>query len=453
MNFLRHKKDNSGDEPPPYDVMSDPGPEVKHHSTTARRMIPSGTGYQYAVNHFNATQDPQESSSQRNASLGTANPLVRNIQGTSVPASRLTTNSTEPTGNYRNTINHGNHHVASGENTLSYSQSIDSSSSPEKRQQSPSNLYPSQQNQFHNQNQNHNARHDLNHYTRSPNLNSQKQPQRQREQKIEGSSSSTFDDYLESSSNEMSPPNSPSSSYSFPNYPGSPAHSLKHRRMDPNHGTEPEMVDSTYAEHYGDAYTGKPIRYIYPKGYGSMRPRSRPWQIALILCGVFAWLNVFIVGHCADRFENDGDDGYYNANQQANDDGQNIDAKWCGSQTLYFVWVLSVALTGLSCAYCSIIGYVKARDFAIANGRSQPPGMVGKTDYYVQIEEDVGQNKRRFSGRDLGGKAGIGYSSYQDDRDASNGPKKTIYQADGTPRFFGGHIYKPTQAAVSLTSR
>jgi hypothetical protein len=74
--------------------------------------------------------------------------------------------------------------------------------------------------------------------------------------------------------------------------------------------------------------------------------------------------------------------------------------------------------------------------------------MVGKSDYYVQMEEVVLglEGGRRFSG--LGGGASNANAS-------ANGVamKKTIYQADGTPRFFGGQIYKPTQAAVSLTSR
>jgi len=185
-----------------------------------------------------------------------------------------------------------------------------------------------------------------------------------------------------------------------------------------------------------------------------MRPRSRPWQIALILCAAFAWLNVFIVGHCSDRFdwEQYDDDKYQN--QQIDDDAVKIETRWCGSRTLYFGWVLSVALTGLSCAYCSIIGYVKARDFAVANGRSQPPGMVGKSDYYVKLEEELGlEGSRRFGGNG-NGDSSAGYSSYQEDGSGNKGTmKKTIYQADGTPRFFGGQIYKPTQAAVSLTSR
>lgn len=242
---------------------------------------------------------------------------------------------------------------------------------------------------------------------------------------------------------------------------------------------EPEMVDTTYAEHYGELYTNKPIRYIYPEGYASMRPRSRPWQIALGLCALFAWLNVFIIGHCSDRFDwegyynnkNNGDDDAngngnyygdddanknYNNNMNFDDDAMKIETGWCGSRPLYMLWVGSVVLTGLSCAYCSIIGYVKARDFAVANGRSQPPGMMGKSDYYVQIEEEllVEGNRRFTKTRNTGGSGT--YNSYQQAEEGvaqRSHLKKTIYQSDGTPRFFGGQIYKPTQAAVNLTSR
>ncbi len=210
------------------------------------------------------------------------------------------------------------------------------------------------------------------------------------------------------------------------------------------------MVDVTYAEHYGDLYTGKPIRYIYPQGYGAMRPRSRPWQIALVSCGVCAWLNVFIVGHCSDRFDWEAYNDDQGNNHYFDDDAMKIETRWCGSRPLYMMWFCSVIVTGLSCAYCSVIGYVKARDFAIANNRSQPPGMTGKSDYYVQLEEEWRiEGNRRFSKKDGG------YTTYQgDDMSAQESTlKKTIYQADGTPRFFGSQIYKPTQAAVSLTSR
>ena len=99
----------------------------------------------------------------------------------------------------------------------------------------------------------------------------------------------------------------------------------------------------------------------------------------------------------------------------------------------------------------------------MANGRSQPPGMVGKSDYYVQEELGSGAgleagvnfgNANANSGSGFGGNAGeggIGVTSYQNG--AGVKVKQTIYQADGTPRFFGGQIYRPTQAAVSLTSR
>jgi flagellar biosynthesis GTPase FlhF len=259
---------------------------------------------------------------------------------------------------------------------------------------------------------------------------------------------------------------------------------------------EPEMVDVTYEEKYGEAYVNKPIRYIYPSGYENIRPRSRPWQISIVFCVAFAFLNVFIVGHCSDRFDWDnyyiengdddanananGDDANANGNRyyqgQIYDDAQMmIVTRWCGSKSLYFTWVLSVLITGLSCAYCSIVGYIKARDFSVANNRSQQPGMVGRSDYYVQIEEGLDcKGNKRFSSsskgvevprsRGVGSDAGASsisgadstYNSYQDDNkkgQLKSWYKKTIYQSDGTPRYFGGRIYRPTQAAVNITSR
>jgi hypothetical protein len=473
MNFFSNRKKSGDEQQAVYDVMSDPGvsrpssrisprarirdnanananARVDGNATSTKGYYRHAAGQQYNNNN---TMDPNESIMNQLSSSSSLH--GRNVprKGAPVPASNLfvspamrtlpvpakggvSRTSPQNYGNYNSNHADADTHEHP-QNTLSYSQSL--SPEKEKKQLSPPQ---SQIHQHHKQNQN------------------------QRLHNIQTSSSSTFDDYLESSSNDhddISSTISPSSSYSFPHYPGSPTQSLKHRRSDP------EMVDTTYSEHYGDAYTGKPLRYIYPQGYGSMRPRSRPWQIALVLCAVFAWLNVFIVGHCSDRFTaqnaqnnnnddqnaNDANNDYYSYsnNQQYDDDAQKIEAKWCGSRSLYFIWVLSVALTGVSCAYCSIIGYVKARDFAIANGRSQPPGMAGKSDYYVQLEEDLGDDHRRGNGRNRKGGSGGGYKSYQDDGGEKKTLKKAIYQADGTPRFFGGQIYKPTQAAVNLTSR
>lgn len=194
---------------------------------------------------------------------------------------------------------------------------------------------------------------------------------------------------------------------------------------------EPEMPDATYEEYYGDAYVGAPIKYVYPSGYQSMRPRGGPWKLSILICVLFTWLSVFIVGHCSDRGEDMGNQ--YNNGEDIDDDVVVIETRWCGSKLLYFMWVISMLITGLSMAYCGIIGYIKVRDFAVANCRSQPPGMVGKSDYYVRIEE---ANKLAQSG-------GSSSQPY----------KKSIYQSDGTPQFWGGHIYRPTQAAVAVTSR
>ena len=253
----------------------------------------------------------------------------------------------------------------------------------------------------------------------------------------------------------------------YPNYPGSPARS-RHYELQGN-GEEPEMVDDTYEETYGDAYIAAPIRYIYPSGYGSMQPRSRPWQISLVVCIGMSFMMVYIVGHCADQFEES--DYYYYDGDEITDDVI-IKTRWCGSRPLYFMWVLSVLITGFSCAYCSIIGYIKARDFAVANGRSQPPGMVGKSDYYVSVEDvdveipssnsssgsrSVDTSRRRSPVGGNGGSSGMrGRNTHPRSSGAGTAPggrQKTLYQADGTPRYLGKHIYKPTQAAIHLTSR
>jgi hypothetical protein len=185
----------------------------------------------------------------------------------------------------------------------------------------------------------------------------------------------------------------------------------------------PTIVDATYEEHYGDAYLGGPIRYVYPSGYQSMRPRGGPWKLSIFITMMFTWLSVFIIGHCSDRY---GDVQY-----DIDDDALAIETRWCGSRLLYMMWVMSMSINGMAAAYMGIIGYIKLRDFAVANGRSQPPGMVGKSDYYVKIRDGPAP----ASGPDDG--------SYQ----------RTIYQSDGTPQFWGGHIYRPTQAAVAVTSR
>lgn len=189
-----------------------------------------------------------------------------------------------------------------------------------------------------------------------------------------------------------------------------------------------EMPESTYEEYYGEAYTGQPMKYIYPSGYQSMRPRSCPWKLSIIVCLSFTWLSIFIVGHCSDQV----DQSQYR-NDEIDDDGLVIDIRWCGSRPLYLMWVASMLITGLSAAYCSVIGYIKVRDFAVANSRSQPPGIVDtKSDFYVQIEDGISPTQSEGS-----------MVSY----------RKSIYQSDGTPQFWGAHISKPTQAAVAVTSR
>jgi hypothetical protein len=107
-------------------------------------------------------------------------------------------------------------------------------------------------------------------------------------------------------------------------------------------------------------------------------------------------------------------------------------------------------ITGISAAYCSVIGYIKVRDFAVANSRSQPPGVMdSKSDFYVQIQDGIGQ----APSMDGGASGASGSQSQSSSTTTGDYYRKTIYQSDGTPQFWGAHIYKPTQAAVAITSR
>ena len=244
--------------------------------------------------------------------------------------------------------------------------------------------------------------------------------------------------------------------------------------------------DAIYEEHYGDAYVDSLIKYLYPSGYQSMRPRSGPWKLSIFIFLLFLWLSVFIVGHCYDRGQQYYDSGYFDYQddaylQEVDDDMLVMETRWCGSKLLYFMWIVSVWITVLSMSYCSIIGYVKVRDNAVANGRSQPPGMgitsSGRSDYYVMVEnvgnvDDGGRttpaeaaacaslgNNITSVGSDVGTTVSavsstgeVRYPSYQDGSSRRRyGP--SIYQSDGTPQFWGGHIYRPTQAAVAMTNR
>lgn len=224
------------------------------------------------------------------------------------------------------------------------------------------------------------------------------------------------------------------------------SHSTMHRSTFEN-----DMPDATYEEIYGPAWTGGTIKYIYPIGYQSMRPRSCPWRLSIVVTVVFTWLSIFIVGHCSDQTANNNtstnsnNKNNYNAAADSSsystyfdDDFYYIATSWCGSRPLYLMWVASMMITGLSAAYCSVIGYIKIRDFAVANSRSQPPGVVGegKSDYYVRLQDHHSPS-----------------SLHHNKNHHQHHPQRSIYQSDGTPQFWGSQIYRPTQAAVAVTSR
>jgi hypothetical protein len=194
-------------------------------------------------------------------------------------------------------------------------------------------------------------------------------------------------------------------------------------------------ADATYEEWYGDAYVGAPLKYVYPNGYQSMRPRGGPWKLSIVICLLFTWLSIFVVGNCSN-LENEEDM-----------DDDDVDTKWCGSRLLYALWVLSMSITGLSAAYCSIIGYIKVRDFVVANARSQPPGMTGKSDYYPTVADVASTNTIPPTDGNGGDGSMIG------NRTQSSSIPRGLYQSDGLPQYLGGHISRPTQAAVAVTNR
>eukprot|EP00980_Cylindrotheca_fusiformis_P028005 scaffold22575_cov141-Cylindrotheca_fusiformis.AAC.36 len=268
-----------------------------------------------------------------------------------------------------------------------------------------------------------------------------RQQQQQHTDLDDGSVSIDFDQHAQMQGRRQNesdlPPTSPASANTPSSHDGSPRSeymifsafsqtSTGRMQQEQLQYHSPTIVDATYAEQYGDAYLGGSIRYIYPSGYQSMRPRGGPWKLSIFITVMFTWLSVFIIGHCSDRY---GDVQYYD--EDTMDDQLVIETRWCGSRLLYMMWVVSMSITGMAAAYMAIIGYIKLRDFAVANGRSQPPGMAEKSDYYVKIRDGPATGRSLEEG------------SYQ----------RTIYQSDGTPQFWGGHIYRPTQAAVAVTSR
>ena len=212
-----------------------------------------------------------------------------------------------------------------------------------------------------------------------------------------------------------------------------PIHRQPRRPLPPYRYAEPIFPDAVYEEWYGDAYVGGPIRYIYPSGYQSMRPRGGPWKLSVVVSLSFTWLSIFVIGYCSDHADQNI------AQNEIDDDSLAIETRWCGSRMLYLMWVGCMLITGLSIAYTSIIGYIKMRDFVVANCRSIPTGMAGRSDYYFDLDES---RPPQSSGNESSGERSSGHNYQQ-----------TLYQSDGQPQFWGDHIYRPTQAAVAVATR
>jgi hypothetical protein len=163
-----------------------------------------------------------------------------------------------------------------------------------------------------------------------------------------------------------------------------------------------------------------------------------------VITVLFTWLSIFIVGHCSDQVDADV---YYNA--EIDDDSLMIDIRWCGSRPLYLMWVASMLINGMAAAYCGVIGYVKCRDFAVANTRAQPVSILWPSPAF-----DAGGLKQPPAVSDY--YVRLGPANDVETASSASGAapyRPSIYQADGEPQFWGQQIYRPTQAAVAVTSR
>jgi len=317
----------------------------------------------------------------------------------------------------------------------------------------------------------------------------------------------TFDSSIEEYSGGQQviiPPSSTRSTHTSPQQSFSPSSNNNTTTSSSSQQSQqqhPMMIilqpDAIYEEKYGDAYIDQLPKYLYPSGYQSMRPRSGPWKLSMFIFCLFLWLSVFIVGHCYDRGKqyvidddgasnynyddanNNGDNNNNNNNavddaylEEVDDDAVLMETRWCGSKLLHFMWMLSVAITVLAMSYCSIIGYVKVRDIAVAAGRSQPAGMFDgggsedgggggwKSDYYSKVDNVSGSSGATTGENDQESGSNLNnsnnndqYSSYQAGGDGDRRYEPSIYQSNGMPQFLGGHIYRPTQAAITMTNR
>ena len=83
------------------------------------------------------------------------------------------------------------------------------------------------------------------------------------------------------------------------------------------------------------------------------------------------------------------------------------------------------------------------RDLAVANDRSQPAGVEGRNEFYVQV---TGKDKANISTKSR-------EMTHNDELYGQTYQETSLYQSDGNPQFLGHKIHHPNQAAISAPNR
>jgi hypothetical protein len=236
----------------------------------------------------------------------------------------------------------------------------------------------------------------------------------------------------------------------------------------------------TYNETYGYAFplgSTSDFIYEYPEGTSSLKPSLIPWRASILIMTLFIVFSVVIIGHCSDladaQKEEEADEDNNNDDQAAAaaaaaeeeefDDEYILEQRWCGNSDLKAIWTGSLIVSLIATAYGSIIGYVRFRDYVVANCRSQTPGVTLRSDYYF-IDDDNSSSNAQYNGttqqqrheKRAEQRERNEEELYEQLQEQQQGHKQKAfshYQASGEPRFKGNSIRWPSQAASHVNTR
>ncbi|GMH56733.1 hypothetical protein TrLO_g4285 [Triparma laevis f. longispina] len=239
--------------------------------------------------------------------------------------------------------------------------------------------------------------------------------------------------------------NSPPSTTQNTTHP-SPPLSQRSRSTSPQRPLPPSTVPFFYTDTYS---TSKNLSYIYPSSYTFLQPSTFLLRLSLALFLLSTYVCVHIVCKCAYEFEQtfgqrmmedngSGDNGDGSGDNGSNGSGSSgsgdttssntinydnytaLELGFCSSHKIYAGYITSSIFVLLSLSYLSLAGYVKLRDYVVANARSQLGGGWERSDYYSKRNEGEG------------GK---------------------MWQSDGEPKWEGRRVMEPSEAAIGVNHR